>query len=33
VRVAQLREWNKLAKNKPLKIGLKLKIIKPIVKQ
>ncbi len=33
VRVSQLREWNKLSKNKALKIGLKLKIIKPIVKQ
>lgn len=33
VRIAQLRQWNKLLKNKPLKIGLKLTIIKPIVKQ
>ncbi|WXT99670.1 MAG: Cell division suppressor protein YneA [Catillopecten margaritatus gill symbiont] len=32
VRVSQLRKWNKLPKNKPLKIGRKLKIIKPIVK-
>lgn len=33
VSISQLRQWNKLAKNKPLKIGQKLKIIKPIVKQ
>lgn len=33
VRVSQLRQWNKLPVNKPLKIGKKLKIIKPIVKQ
>lgn len=32
VRVSQLRKWNKLPTNKPLKIGRKLKIIKPIVK-
>lgn len=32
VRVSQLRQWNKLPINKPLKIGKKLKIIKPIVK-
>lgn len=33
VRVSQLRQWNNLPVNKPLKIGKKLKIIKPIVKQ
>ncbi|NYT27030.1 MAG: LysM peptidoglycan-binding domain-containing protein [Candidatus Thiodubiliella endoseptemdiera] len=32
VRVSQLRKWNKLPTNKLLKIGRKLKIIKPIVK-
>ncbi|SMN10681.1 Membrane-bound lytic murein transglycosylase D precursor [uncultured Candidatus Thioglobus sp.] len=32
VSVSKLRQWNKLPINKPLKIGLKLKIIKPIVK-
>jgi len=32
VQVSQLRQWNKISKNKLLKIGLKLKIIKPIVK-
>ncbi|RUA05905.1 MAG: lytic transglycosylase [Gammaproteobacteria bacterium] len=31
VRISQLRQWNNLAKNKPLKIGKKLKIIKSIV--
>ncbi|SMN15280.1 Membrane-bound lytic murein transglycosylase D precursor [uncultured Candidatus Thioglobus sp.] len=31
VRVSQLRQWNKLSAKKPLKIGKKLKIIKPIV--
>jgi membrane-bound lytic murein transglycosylase D len=33
VRVSQLRKWNKLSIKKLLKIGKKLKIIKPIVKQ
>ncbi|OIR25571.1 lytic transglycosylase [Bathymodiolus thermophilus thioautotrophic gill symbiont] len=32
VLVSQLRKWNKLSAKKPLKIGKKLKIIKPIVK-
>ncbi|SMM98200.1 Membrane-bound lytic murein transglycosylase D precursor [uncultured Candidatus Thioglobus sp.] len=32
VSVAKLRQWNKLPINKPLKIGLKLKIVKPITK-
>lgn len=32
VQVSQLRKWNKIPKNKLLKIGLKLKVIKPIVK-
>ncbi|KAA0446406.1 MAG: LysM peptidoglycan-binding domain-containing protein, partial [Candidatus Thioglobus sp.] len=32
VRISQLRKWNKLLAGKPLKIGKKLKIIKPIVK-